>query len=86
VPAQKNLHELLDILSVSAVVAAETMADALMDGAIIEVLTVLVMIALDAIMDLITAEAMTMKAAMMVEALHHLTREQRWISSSFVCL
>ncbi len=73
---------LLDILSVSAVVAAEMMADAIMDGAIIEALKT----ALDVMLALITAEAMTMKAAMMVEALHHLTYEEWWISFSFVFL
>ncbi len=81
-PAQKSLHELLDILSVSAVVAAEKMADAMVDAAIIEELKT----ALDLRLALIAAEAMTRKAVMMVEALHHLTREQLWISFSFVFL
>jgi hypothetical protein len=80
--AQNNLHELLDILSVSAVVAAEKMADAMVDAAIIKEIKM----ALDLRLALITAEAMTSKAVMMVEALHHLTHEQWWISSSFVFL
>jgi hypothetical protein len=83
VPAQKSLHELLDIcLSVSAVVAAEKMADAMVDAAIIKELKM----ALDLRLALIAAEAMTRKAAMMVEAICHLTREQSWISSSFAFL
>jgi hypothetical protein len=82
VPAQKNLHELLDILSVSAVVAAEKMADAMVDVAIFEELKT----ALDLRLALITAEVMTRKAVLMVEALHHLMHEQWWISSSFAFL
>jgi hypothetical protein len=81
-PAQKNLYELLDILSVSALVAAKTMADAMMDGAIIKAQKT----ALDVMLALITAEAIAMKVAMMVEALHHLTHKQWWIYSSSVLL
>jgi hypothetical protein len=42
--------------------------------------------ALDLWLAFITAEAMTMKAVMTVEALHHLMHEQWWIFSSFAFL
>jgi hypothetical protein len=61
---------------VSAVAAAEKMADAMVDASIIEELKT----AFDSRLAFITAEEITM-AAMMVEALYHLTREQWWISS-----
>jgi hypothetical protein len=82
VPAQKSLHELLDILSVAAVVAAEKIADAMVDAAKIKELKT----ALDLSLALITAEGISRKAVMMVEALHCLMHEQSWISTSFAFL
>jgi hypothetical protein len=67
---------------VSAVGAAEKMADAMVDAAKIEEQKT----ALDLRFALIAAEAMTRKAVMMVEALRHLMHEQLWTSSSFAFL